>query len=316
MVVAAQKAFLTGATGFVGANLARRLVNLGYDVHALIRSGANTWRLDSIIDRLRVHTGDLTDAAALEQTVCSVQPDIVYHLAVYGAYAYQNEAEKIFQTNINGTLHLLQACQRGGVAIVVNTGSSSEYGFKDQPMRETDWCEPNSYYAVAKASQTMLCHYWSQASGVPVITLRLFSVYGPWENPGRLIPTLVGSCLDGRDLQLVDPKIVRDFVYIDDVVDAYLAAATHPEYARNIFNVGSGRETSIKEAVAVLFKQLPTRSQARWGTMPNRAWDSQRWQADITKISSKLGWSPRYLFPDGIAATIAWFKNHKHFYKV
>jgi len=308
------KIFITGATGFIGANLARRLIESDKEVHILTRPASKMWRLDDILDKIHCHNGDLINPAGLNKVIAKIKPDIVYHLAVYGAYSKQNEPEKIIKTNILGTFNLIKSCRINKVKIIVNTGSSSEYGFKKNPMKETDFLEPNSYYAVSKAAQTMLCNYSSRLYNFPIITLRIFNIYGPWEEPGRLMPTLIVSCLENKDLNLVDPKVARDFVYIDDLLDVYLKVAKHPELGGEIINVGSGRQSTIKDVVKIIMARIKTTSRANWGSMPKRIWDSNNWQADIGKIKKMLNWSPKYTLESGLKKSIAWFKNNKQFY--
>src|SRR5437764_4819884 len=152
-----RRAIITGATGFVGANLATRLVADGHQVHALVRPGYSGWRIERIIDAVTLHSVDLTDVAALNDTVAQIAPEWVFHLAVYGAYSTQTVLQTMVQTNIAGTLNLIEAAVRAGAEVIVNTGSSSEYGFKVVAPGESDCAEPNSAYAVTKLSATLLC---------------------------------------------------------------------------------------------------------------------------------------------------------------
>src|SRR5207248_2167482 len=141
---------------------------------------------------------DLQDAEAVNQAVEQVRPEWVLHLAVYGAYSFQNDLNQMLHSNILGTANLLQACERTGFASFINTGSSSEYGYKPYAPAETEVLEPNSYYAVTKATATHLCGYTSRRISLPVTTLRLYSVYGPYEEPRRFIPRLIMHGLRGE----------------------------------------------------------------------------------------------------------------------
>jgi nucleoside-diphosphate-sugar epimerase len=151
-----------------------------------------------------------------------------------------------------GTINLLQACLETGFESFVNTGSSSEYGFKDHAPPENEWLEPNSHYAVTKASATQFCRYTAQQYGVHVPTLRLYSVYGPYEEPTRLLPTLISRGMRGKLPPLVDGNVARDFVYVDDVKQAYLLAAQRTDVEPGaIYNVGTPVPTSIGEVVNI-----------------------------------------------------------------
>jgi len=306
-MTSAKRALLTGSTGFVGANLARHLLYKGHDVHLLLRSTHASWRLTGIVDAVHLHVVDLADADGLARVVGKIRPEWVFHLAAYGAYASQTDALRIMRTNVMGTVNLVEACLRAGFEAFVNTGSSSEYGFKDHPPREDEYVEPNSHYAVAKASATLYCQYTAQRHEVHLPTLRLYSVYGPYEEPTRLIPTLITRGLRGELPPLVNSDIARDYVYIEDVNDAYLLAATvQTADAGAVYNVGTGTQTTLRQVVNVARDALNIRAEPEWGTMPGRVWDTAVWVATNEKIRRDLGWQPRHAFADGFRATVRW----------
>jgi dolichol-phosphate mannosyltransferase len=191
----------------------------------------------------------------------------------------------------------------------VNTGSSSEYGFRDDAPAEGDLIQPNSPYAVTKAAATLFCGYAARKHGARIRTLRLYSVYGPWEEPTRLIPTLIVRGLGNRLPVLVDPEVARDFVYVDDVCDAYLAVAANTTAEPDaVFNIGTGVQSSLEQVVSVARRLLAIDVEPRWGSMPNRMWDTTSWVADSRKIKRELGWEPSHAFEAGLAATIDWFR--------
>ena len=167
---------VTGALGFVGACVVRELVARRQEVHLLLRRDSQTWRLDDVRDQVTAHRASLVDAEATRAVVLDVRPRAVLHLATHGAYESQADARVILQTNILGTYNLLAASAESGVKVFVNAGSSSEYGFKAQPMKETDRLEPNSFYAVSKAAQTHLCSLLA----------------GQTRHGGRHLPALLG----------------------------------------------------------------------------------------------------------------------------
>lgn len=304
-----KRVLLTGGTGFVGANLARRLLRDGHQLHLLVRPGRADWRIAAIRKELTLHEADLRSGEAVSAVVAAARPDWIFHLAVYGAYPAQDDLTRMLETNVLGTANLLQASLARGFDAFVNTGSSSEYGLKGQPPDETSWLEPNSAYAVSKASATLLCRQIAQARRLGIPTLRLYSVFGPYEEPTRLIPTLIGRALAGGLPPLVDRAVARDFVHVDDVVEAYLLAATgqHDEFGA-VYNVGSGVQTTLETVVEVARRLIGVSADPEWGTMPRRAWDTTLWVADSRRIRSQLGWAPRYSFEDGLARTIEWFR--------
>lgn len=310
VVHSARRAIVTGATGFVGANLARRLLSDGHEVHLLVRPGYNPWRIKGIHDDVRIHQCSLIDFNQLKGTVGAIRADWIFHLAVHGAYSSQNDQWQMVETNIQGTVNLVEACVCAGFEAFVNTGSSSEYGFKDHAPAENECLEPNSYYAVTKAAATMYCRYTAYSRDVHLPTLRLYSVYGPYEEPTRLIPTLVVRGLEGQLPPLADPTIARDYVYVDDVSTAYLLAATvTPQEPGAVYNVGTGIQTTLREVVEVARQAMHIPVEPQWGTMPDRKWDTTVWVADNRKIRGELGWQPHYSFADGFQQTAEWLRS-------
>lgn len=304
-----RRVLVTGGTGFVGANLVRRLLADGHAVHLLVRSGTRPWRLAGIERRVRLHRAPLDDRAAVERAVGRVKPEWVFHLAAHGAYSWETDLDRIIATNLIGTVNLVRACLHTGFEAFVNAGSSSEYGFKRRAPDERTWVEPNSHYAVTKVAATHFCRLTAARERVKIATLRLYSVFGPWEDPGRLMPTMIVYGLAGELPPLVDPRVARDYVYVDDVSDAFVRAAVrpHPEPGP-VFNVGTGTQTTIRQVVEVARRVLEIPERPRWGTMPNRQWDTSVWVSDSRAIRRALGWKPRDGFERGFRKMVAWMR--------
>ncbi len=303
-----KRVVITGATGFVGANLVRRLLADQHEVHVLARPGRSQWRLDSIKDRLHMHSTDLCNGTQLSRQLKKIEPHWIFHLAVYGAYPNQRDRTEMVQTNYVGTCNLINAALDVGFESFVNTGSSSEYGFKDHAASEREWLDPNSCYAATKAGATLFCRYMAKESGLRIPTLRLYSVYGPLEEAGRLMPTLIRYAMHGTLPPLVSPDIARDFVYVDDVTDAYVRAASMPLSEPGVvYNVGSGIQTTIRELVDTAKSIFAVSSPAAWGTMEARQWDTTAWVGDIQAIGADLAWSPQTDLAGGLRRMRDWF---------
>jgi nucleoside-diphosphate-sugar epimerase len=298
---------VTGAAGFVGAAAVHALLSRGETVHALVRPGSRPWRLAKVAGDLHLHSVDLTDSQAVPRVVAAVRPSVVLHLAAHGAYESQAEAGRILGTNVLGTLHLLEAAVTSGVDLFVNAGSSSEYGFKAEPMRETDRLEPNSVYAIGKAAQTHLCALFARKyPQMAIATLRLFSVYGPWEEPTRLIPTVIRRARTGLPLEMVAPEVARDFVFIGDVLRALLAFDRLRRASGEVINVCSGAEITLRDVVGAVQDLFGHRSEVVWGGMPARQWDTTRWVGDRSRAARVLDWEPSVGLREGLARTAEW----------
>lgn len=308
--------FITGAAGFVGACLVRHLVEQGEEVHVLLRSFSNPWRVKDILDKIHVHEGSILDSEGLKKIIHQVKPNVVYHLAAYGAYpTKQCETEDILKTNFLGTVNLIKACEDIPYQAFINTGSSSEYGKKNYPMVETDFPEPYNDYGVAKAAASLYVQSYGRQQKRPILTYRLFSVYGPYEEPFRLIPSILLGMVQQETIRLSSPSPVRDFVYVNDVIEAYLAGIEHAKtYPGEIFNIGTGKQHSIGQVIELLQGQSPTMPVIEWGSIENPRTEPEVWCANPLKTQNSLGWTAQTDLEMGLRQVYEWFKIHYGLY--
>jgi nucleoside-diphosphate-sugar epimerase len=215
----------------------------------------------------------------------------------------------ILRTNVLGTYHLLEAAAAVPLRSLVYTGGSSEYGATDNPMREADPPLPVTFYGATKAAATLLSLQFAREHRVPLVALRPFSIYGPWESPARLIPTAIRAVLAGQAVDLTVPGCRRDLVFVGDVVEACLLAAGSEAAHGETLNIGTGVEWT-NEAVVELIQSLGGRAiEVRRGTFPTRAGDRSHWVADRTRAQEVLGWQPRHSLRMGLEETIAWTRE-------
>ncbi len=307
-----ERTLVTGASGFIGANLVRRLLGKGHEVHAFVCDKENMWRLKDVSDKVQTHVVDLTNAGRVDEAVRAIQPQNVYHLATYGGYPRETDMTKTFLTNVVGSLNLFTALEQvGSVRHVVSSGTSSEYGLKSEPMRENDILAPNTPYGVAKAAQTHLAQYFSKQRNFPITTLRLLSVYGPFEAKGRLVGDIMRALVLSTSVKLSSPNPKRDFIFVDDVTDAMLAIGARADLGGHVFNIGSGQERSVGEVVESAMNTLNIHVPVEWGAIVNtRTFETTRWVADISKAKELFAWEPRRSLEEGIKKTFAWYKDY------
>lgn len=310
-----KRAFVTGATGFVGANLVRQLLQKHYDVHIVVRNKNHFWRIQDIIEKLHIYSNDLSNLSSLEKLIKKISPNHIFHLAAYGAYSSQNNMQKAIQTNIIGLQNLLLASKDVPYESFINTGSSSEYGWKNKPMEEADSLEPISYYAATKATASYLCQVFAKTNNKPISTFRLFSVYGPFEEPTRFIPTAMKAALTNTPLSLTPGKIARDFIYIDDVIDAYIQVSKKGIGNGEVFNIGTGKQSTNQKVASIIKKCHNNSLLIEKGMFPARSWDTNFWVANTNKTKKMLNWQPRYILEDGLKNTYDWFSKNLSLYK-
>jgi UDP-glucose 4-epimerase len=305
--MAARRALITGAGGFVGAVLARRLLADGHEVVLVGRAGSDQWRLDPLRADAEVLELDLRDPDAVAATIDRTRPQWVFQLAAHGAYSWQDSLPQMIETNLAAVSNVVEAATRADAEAVVQAGSSSEYGFMDHAPSEDELPEPNSAYAVTKAAATLYCGWVARSRDQAVTTLRLYSAYGPWEDPRRLVPALVTHGLRGELPPLVNPDIARDFVYVDDVAEAFVLAAQGARPGEGaVYNVGSGVQTSLRELVEATRRVLAVVREPEWGSFPERDWDTATWVANAQRIRTALNWAPRHTLEQGLGAMARW----------
>lgn len=305
---------ITGAAGFVGSNLLRRLVHTGADLHIITRESSNLWRIRDIITNVKKYNTDLTNYDEVKTVLHDITPDIIYHLATYGGSPRQDKFRQIIESNFFGTVNLINACKETGFDLFVNTGSSSEYGIKLSSMIENDVPEPRNNYGISKIASTMYCQSVAFTEKLPVVTLRLFSPYGDYEDPVRLIPSVILSCLRGKNPEISSRDFVRDYIYIDDVIDVYERISDSDTIPGHIFNVGSGKQHSVGEIVDTIISITGNHVTPELG-LPQRWLNEPKfWQADISKITKILNWTPKYDLTSGLTKSVKWFEDHQHLY--
>jgi nucleoside-diphosphate-sugar epimerase len=298
---------VTGATGFVGAGLARDLIASGQDVHLLHRPGSTgAWRLAGLDGGYTWHRADLRDADAVRKAVDACRPAVVYHLAAHGASPAQRDRAAVLASNLLGTANLLDALEGHDYRAFVHTGSSSEYGHKDRPMRPDDRLEPRTDYGVAKAAATLLCQAES-LKGRPVTTVRIFSAFGPWDDPTRLVPYVMDCCTRGEAPKVTAGNQPRDFIHVEDVLSLLRAAAESPEARGRILHAGTGRHHTVREMVETIVAVCAGgRLRPQFGAEPLRPDEPTQWVADIEETTALTGWRPRYDLRSGVERLWAW----------
>ncbi len=298
-----------GVGGFVGVNLIQQILLHRKDVYGVTHSKKKNWRLHGArIPQKNLISCDILESKNLKKVLEKIKPKTVFNLAAYGAYAKQTDPELIYKTNVTATVGILEILKEMKLVAYIHAGSQSEYGLNAKAPKEGDELIPNSHYAVSKVADYYLLKYYGKILSIPVIHLRLYSAYGPWEELDRLMPVLLYKAKQGTLPPFVDPSISRDFVYIDDIISALLLAAIKMKKSLfgEVFNVATGKQTTIKQLALLVKRTFLVEENPQFGTMKNRKWDVVTWYGNNKRIKKVLGWKQTVSLREGIKLTVAW----------
>jgi UDP-glucose 4-epimerase len=291
-----KKILVTGATGFIGSFLIPKLVDRGYDIAIISRLRSNRLRLRKLLSKVKIYKADLLNTRNTHQAVLEFQPEVIIHLAAYYSAQHRlQEIRRIIDANVLGTVNLIEAAKDAGVKLFVNTSSCFVYKRCENKLKETSPLEPFNFYALTKILAEQSCSFYAQKYGLNCVTLRLFPPYGSCDHKRKLIPYLIESFIKGKSPRLTSGKQKWDFIYAQDIADAYLRVLAHFPFPKRheIFNVGTGTAVSIRELVLNLKKIMHTDLEPAWGKIPEREDEFYFLRADISKAGRMLIWRPK-----------------------
>ena len=310
------KVLVTGASGFLGANFTKFLNNKNKDLSIFINKKSKIWRIEDIVKNLDVHYVDIKNKKIIFEKIKKIKPDYVYHFAANGVYPFQRNIEKIIETNIIGTTNILHALEEHGIKRLINIGSGFEYGSVKGMIKETDCVNPITPYAITKNTQTLFVKYFSDIKHVPSITLRVFTPYGRLESKDRLISDIMISMIKKNPLYLSSQNSYRDFVFMDDVIDALKKAAVKPKVEGEIINISGGKPVSIKKIVDMSLKLVRKKPKIIWNKKESRPTDKfqKTSYADLKKAEKLLDWKPSTSLEKGLQKSYSWYKKNLDMY--
>jgi len=306
---------ITGATGFIGSCVTRELVRQKKHVSIIVHDKKNNWRLRDILSKLDIYECDLL-GNSLNTVVGKIIPSYIFHFASYGSLPFEDITGQMIDVNIKGTMNLINAVKKNKFKLFINTGSSSEYGIKNKKMKETDILAPINDYGIIKTAVTLFCQKEAIRNNLPIITLRLFSPYGYFEDKSRLIPSIIVNALKNQPIELSFPNNVRDFIFIEDVVNAYIKATENKSNPGEIFNIGTGKQHRVSDVVSLVLQITNSNSKVVWGKVKKQARqiEPKKWEADIFKAQEILKWTPEHELQIGLKKTIEWFRQYSYLY--
>ena len=320
----AKQVLVTGADGFIGSHLTEELVRQGYEVKAFVfYNSFNTWGwLDTldreIMDHVEVFTGDVRDPHGVKKAMenCTA----VFHLAaLIGIPFSYHSPDAYVDTNIKGTLNVLQAARELGTDRVLVTSTSEVYGTAQYvPIDEKHPFQGQSPYSATKIGADRLAESFYRSFDLPVSIVRPFNTYGPRQSARAVIPTIVTQLLGGkREIRLGSLSPTRDFNYVKDTANGFIAIYESDRTIGEEINIATGQEISIGELAAELIRQLEPEAVLTCDEDRLRPQKSEvnRLLGANEKLKNLTAWKQKYSFPEGIRETIEWYRNNLHLYK-
>jgi len=284
------RVLLTGATGFIGARVAERLHERGHTLALLVRCPRSADRAAALYSRCEMIVGDLALPETYADAVRAFRPDTLVHAAWSGVSSGdRNEPSQI--GNIASTALLLEEAMASGIEAFVGFGSQAEYGPKNRKLDEQAPTEPTTLYGYSKLAACRVAKAMCRMKSVRHAWLRVFSVYGPRDNPGWLIPSLIAKLQEGAVPALTRCEQIWDFLYIDDAADAAVAVVESAT-AAGVFNLGSGTGQPLREVVTLLRDAVRPGAELGFGQLPYRSDQVMHLEADIARLHDATGWQP------------------------
>lgn len=299
-----KRILITGGSGFIGSHLVSQLVSQGESVAVISR----TARSQSA--NVTTLVGDLRDKAFVHDAVQTFRPNVIFHLGGFKERSNSPEAfSAAIDVNISGTLNLLLAAGTlPSLDSVVTLGTASEYGQIATPYSERARERPMNPYAFSKQCVTHLCELFHATQGLPVVILRATMAYGPGQGTDMFVPALIGALLAGKTFPMTAGEQTRDYVFVTDVVQALLHAATMPQAVGRVINIGGGQPVMIADLARMMERMVGTSGKVLIGALPYRPGEAMDYSVDTSLGHQLLDWTPRVSLEKGLQVTINWFQ--------
>jgi nucleoside-diphosphate-sugar epimerase len=304
------KAIVTGGTGFIGSNLINELLKREWEVYALVRKNSSVGyeRLGNYKNINYIYSEDLFKGNCYNYKLPQI--DICFHLAAYGVDYKQDNLDELIDGNIKFTMKLLEFCKGKKIKKVINTGSCFEYGMnREIKLNEEDRLNPKSNYSIIKTICEKMAKFYCKSNNINMITVRPFGVFGENEGLHRFVPQLMKAVIKNEGIKMTNGYQIKDYLYINDLVDAYIELALTDVPLYEAYNICSGREVRIKDIALELAKITDCRLDIfELGAIPYRVGELMYCVGDNTKIKKYTNWKPKYSLSEGLKRTYKWYK--------
>lgn len=301
-----RRILLTGGSGFVGAAVAHQLAATGRTVALLLRANGDRSRLKSLPAPPLIIEGDLTQPGSWERKIADFRPDAVAHLAWRGVKGKDRDNREQCD-NVTASLRLHDAAVAAGCRRFVGLGSQAEYGPCSARIDESVPTRPTTLYGASKLSTYLMLDRLAAKDAVSFAWLRLFSSYGPGDDPSWLIPYITSELLSGRRPKLTAAEQMWDYIHVDDVAAGVIALCDSD--ATGVFNIGSGKAVPLRDIISAVRDLVDPTLPVGFGELPYRPDQVMHLEADITALSAATGWRPKVPLEIGLRYTVEWYRG-------
>jgi UDP-glucose 4-epimerase len=301
------RCLVTGASGFIGSSVVRRLLRRGNEVAVLLRTGRKPERLKDCLQNVKIIHGDLSQSESLPQVIQQHPLDAVVHLAWFGVTAeFRNSPLQISQ-NLVSTLAIWEAAMAAGCKTWVGLGSQAEYGPCPGVLREDMFPRPITAYGVAKLAACLATAKMSELAGIRHVWLRLLSAYGPGDDERHMLPSVILDLMAVKKPALTRGEQVWDYLYVDDAAEAICVVLERE--VTGVFNLASGTTTTIRSIVEQIRNMIDPSLPLGFGEIPYRNDQVMHLEADISRLTTATGWRPSVSLENGLKQTIEWYRE-------
>ena len=301
-----------GGNGFLGSHLLNSLSEHLSNLNSADLISQN--KINPLIkhpSRINFHNIDITNKEQVRLVMDSVKPHIIFHLAAHIDHSFNFlNYKKSIETNIIGTLNILDSINPEVIFRFIHVGTSESYGQNTVPFNEEMQLKPTTPYSFSKAASEMLSRTFADKSKVPTVFLRLFNLYGEGQSENMLIPYIINSCLRGNSIDITEGKQTRENNYVGDIVNGIIKSAIKKPAIGEVINLGCGEEIKIRDLALKIIKLCGTDSKVNFGTVKYRENEIWEMYCDNTKAKSLLDWKSETNLDEGLIKTIKWFQKY------
>lgn len=303
------RVLLTGLTGFIGSHVGRLVIRDGHELTAIVRPASSPWRIADYAEHVRLLPGELEHVDRISDAIASLRPDVCIHLAWRGGWGVDGRGDRNVDS-IESSLNLVRTVVAAGCTRLVVVGTCFEYETGHEVVSEDTPIAPHDLYGASKHAVHVVAEHLTRAAGVGLAWPRIFYTYGPFEDPRRLVPSIVAALRRGEVARTTPGEQVRDYLHVADVAAAIWQIAQSD--CAGAVNIASGVPVRVRDVASTVARLLDREDLLMVGALPYRADEPMVLAASGQRLREDIGWSPRYDLQTGLAQTVRWWLDRNH----